>query len=289
MIGRRIIAFLVTLIAGSTPVAAQAPTFSVKTEEVRIDMLITEDGKPVRGLDASDFEVRDKGVLQKVEFLSFEQMPISATLILDMSSSVAGEKLKDLKDAANGLLQGLKREDRAALIAFSRKIRLLSPLTAEIKNVEIALSEAQSNPYGESSIIDASYAGLISAASKSDRPLVIVFTDGLDNSSWLTEEAVIESAKRNSAVVYAVTVGQMPDRTFLRDICKQTGGSLIEAKSTQNLGAVFLNILEEFRHRYLLTYSPTGVSPGGWHRIQVRVKNHDAKILARPGYLSGKE
>ena len=101
------------------------------------------------------------------------------------------------------------------------------------------------------------------------------------------EEAALESAKRSNAVVYAVSAGQMPIRTFLRNISKQTGGSLIEVESTQDLGAAFRNILEEFRHRYLLTYSPAGVSAGGWHRLQVRVRNRKAKILARPGYFSG--
>jgi Ca-activated chloride channel homolog len=289
MIYGSMLAFLVMFLARSTPAVSQTPLVSVKTEEVRIDMLVTDNGKPVRDLSASDFEVFDNGVLQKVKFASFEQMPISAILVLDMSSSVAGEKLRNLKEAGNGLLDGLKRGDRAALITFSRKIRLISPVTDDIKNVEKTLNDAQSYLFGESSVIDASYTGLILAESKSDRPLVIVFTDGLDNSSWLTEEAVLESAKRSNAVVYAVTAGHMPDKTFLRDISKHTGGSLIEVESTQDLGPAFLDILEEFRHRYLLTYSPTGVSPGGWHRLQVRVKNRNAKILARPGYLSGKE
>jgi VWFA-related protein len=287
MMHRSMLAFLVMLIARSMPAVSQTLLVSVKTEEVRVDMLVTDNGKPVRNLSASDFEVRDNGALQKVEFVSFEQMPISAILVLDMSSSVAGEKLKNLKDAGNGLLDGLKPGDHAALITFSRKIRLMSPVTDDIKNVERTLNDAQSYQFGESSVIDASYTGLILAESKSDRPLAIVFTDGLDNSSWLTEEAVLESAKRSNAVVYAVTAGHIPDKTFLRDISKHTGGSLLEVESTQDLAVAFLNILEEFRHRYLLTYSPIGVSPGGWHQLKVRVKNRNVKILARPGYLSG--
>ncbi len=280
------IVFLFAILAGA-PSSAPQSVISVKTEEVRIDMLITENGKPIRDLKASDFEVRDNGKLQEIAFLSFEQMPISAILVFDMSGSVAGEKLKNLKAAGSGLLDGLKSEDRAALITFSRQIKLGSPLTADFNNVKKTLREAQSNPLGESSLIDASYAGLVLAESKRDRPMVIVFTDGLDTSSSLPDKAVLESAIRGTAVVYAVTTRRLPNKTFLHDLSGLTGGSLLEVESIQDLGRVFLDILEEFRHRYLLTYSPTGVSRDGWHQLKIRVKNHKAKILARSGYFSG--
>jgi hypothetical protein len=56
--------------------------------------------------------------------------------------------------------------------------------------------------------------------------------------------------------------------------------------SLQQLSSRFVTILEEFRHRYLLSYSPKGVQPGGWHRLDVRVKNRrGATVRARPGYI----
>jgi hypothetical protein len=47
----------------------------------------------------------DNGVRQKVEFLSFERIPISATMVLDLSGSVAGEMLDNLKSAGSALLK----------------------------------------------------------------------------------------------------------------------------------------------------------------------------------------
>jgi VWFA-related protein len=282
-----IIAILFTIIAGIPSSSPQTPTISVKTEEVRIDMLATENGKPLSNLKMSDFEVRDNDVLQIIEYVSFEQLPINAILIFDMSSSVAGEKLKNLKAAGNELLNGLKSEDRSALITFSHQVRLGSPLTADINSVKKILSETKSNLFGDSSLIDASYAGLTLADAKNNRPLAIVFTDGLDTSSWLTDKAVLESAKRGDAVVYAVTTRRVMDKTFLSDLSRITGGSLLEVESDRDLVAAFLDILKEFRHRYLLTYSPSGVSRDGWHQLKIRVKNPNVKIVARSGYFSG--
>jgi hypothetical protein len=115
---------------------------------------------------------------------------------------------------------------------------------------------------------------------------VIVFSDGLDTSSWLAPEAVLDTARRTDAIVYGVAVSG-PKDDFLRDLTASTGGSLIEIQSTKNLGPVFLRILEEFRQRYLVSYSPRGVPPGGWHRLEVRVKRRGAAVKARPGYLAG--
>jgi VWFA-related protein len=279
---------VLTALAGVAPSASQTPTFSVKTEEVRINVLVTEKGKPVRGLTAADFEVRDTGVKQTINYVSLEQNHISATLVFDMSSSVAGALLQNLKDAGNGLLDRLKKGDRAALITFDRAVRLGSESTPDIGRVKTALDQVriQSPQGGTTSLIDASFAGLINAESKTDLPLVVIFTDGLDTSSWLTHEDVMETAKRCDAVVYAVSAGRLPGRTFLRDLTAATGGTAFEVESMNDIGRVFTNIIEEFRVRYLLTYSPRGVSKRGWHPLAVRVKRGNVKIMARTGYSS---
>ncbi len=77
-----------------------------------------------------------------------------------------------------------------------------------------------------------------------------------------------------------------PD-TFLRDIAGITGGSFVNLDSTEGLDETLLRLLDEFRQRYLVSYSPRGVAAGGWHRLEVRIKGRSAAVKARPGYLSG--
>ncbi len=274
------------LIAGILSEAAQKPTFSVKREEVRIDVLVTDNGKPVEGLTASDFEVLDNGVPQVIESASFQEIPASVILILDMSGSVAGRLVEHLKKAGFDLLDKLREGERAALITFNHAVMLDSTLTSDLQSVRQALDRTQPRSFGKTSLIDASYAGLIHAESKADQPLIIVFSDGLDTSSWLTDEAVLESARRSDAIIYAVSAGRLPDRMFLRELTQISGGFLVEVESTGDLGSVFVDILEEFRQRYLLTYVPREVDKAGWHELEVKVKNHPYdKISARQGYM----
>jgi VWFA-related protein len=249
-----------------------------------MDVLVTDHGKPLASLGAGDFEVFDNGVRQEIRSATLQKhTPISATLVFDMSSSVVGQLLDHLKEAARGFLDNLRSEDYAALIMFNNAVVLGAPPTHDFAQVKLALDQGQ--PFGKTSLIDGSYAGLVLAESRPDQPLLIIFSDGLDTFSWLTSEAVLDTAKSNDAVVYAVSSDRLPSKTFLHDLTRLTGGSLFEAKSTGHLPALFLSILEEFRQRYLVCYTPQGVSETGWHEVDVRVKDRSAKVRARPGYL----
>ncbi len=74
---------------------------------------------------------------------------------------------------------------------------------------------------------------------------------------------------------------------FLRELTALTGGRLFEVEKTANLSATFLSILDEFRQRYLVSYTPRGVSKDGWHKLAARLKSRKGSVKARPGYLAG--
>jgi len=268
------------------PVRTQQPTFSTRVEVVRVDVLVTENGRSVSGLKPADFEVADNGVPQKVDLVDVERLPLDLVLAFDISASVAGARLGQLRSASEVLLDELKDGDRVALVTFNQVVRLRSPLTAVRERVQAALEQVKAD--GSTALYDGSYLALMAVEQTSGRRLQIVFSDGLDSCSWLSAETVVETARRSGWVAYAVSVaeaGKSP--AFLRDLCDVTGGRLIEVESTWNLSSVFVDVLDEFRQRYMVTYSPRGVAKDGWHRLEVRVKGRKATVKARPGYLAG--
>jgi len=265
-------------------VTVSAQQFSSKVEAVRVDVLVTDKGKPIVGLKASDFEILDNGVPQRIDLVSFEQVPLNVILGFDMSDSVAGEKLDNLRRASALVLGGLRKEDQAALVTFSHVVLLGSPLTNDVQKVKNALDDV--GGIGETALIDGAFASIMVGESDAGRALLIVFSDGVDTASWLTAESVLNAAKRSDVVAYAVAVksGAKPD--FLHDLTSLTGGRLFEIEKAANLEATFLEILDEFRHRYLVSYTPRGVPKDGWHRLDVKVKK-GGTVKARPGYLAG--
>jgi VWFA-related protein len=275
------------LMASAPPVRArpQGGTFSVKVEAVRVDVLVTEGDRPILGLGPGDFELLDNGVPQQVDLVSFDQIPLNVILALDMSDSVAGDRLTRLQQAVGALLSKLHKDDQAALVTFSHRVALGAALGSNLAPMQQALLHVEGS--GDTALIDGAYAGIMVGEGDVGRGLLIVFSDGVDTASWLTPESVLETARRSDVVAYGVSVRSRAAPDFLAELASRTGGRLREIERTANLSAVFLSILDEFRLRYLVSYTPRGVGPTGFHRLDVRVKGRKATVRARPGYLAG--
>jgi len=272
------------LAAWAAGLAAQSQQiFSSAVEAVRVDVLVTDGGRPVRDLRAPDFELLDNGVAQQIDLVSFDEVPLNLVLVLDMSNSVVGERLDHLRQAAGHLLGGLKARDEAALVVFNEGVAQGSSLTTDLERIRQDLLRREGR--GDTALVDAIYGGLMMAESSIGRALMIVFSDGVDTASFLTADAVLDIAKRSDAVVYAAVAGAPAKIPLLHDLTELTGGAFHDAGTTANLSAVFEKILAEFRQRYLVGYSPRGVPREGWHRLEVRVKGKRLQVKARPGYF----
>ena len=286
--GTHLAAVVAVLVAGSVVViVAQQPppTFGRRVDAVRVDVLVTDKGTPVTGLTAADFEVTDNGVTQQVELLAFDQLPLNVIMAFDISESTAGERLLQLQIGARAVLGTLAGGDRAALLTFSDRVTLRRALTSDLATVRAAVNELSAS--GGTVLVDGAYSALMLAGSDSGRDLVIVFSDGLDTDSILTADRVLDTARRTEAVIYGVTAGSSGRIGFVKGLVDQTGGQSLEIPSAIDLQKTFAGIVDEFRRRYVLSFTPRGVSATGWHRLQVRVKGRRATVVARQGYTAG--
>ena len=270
-----------TVVLAGLSAVAPAQTFKSRVDTVRLDALVLDGNQPVLGLTAEDFEVRDDGAVQNVTLLAAGSLPLDVILTLDMSGSLAAGRLDALRAAADSLLGALHAHDRAAITTFSDAIHRLQPLTHDVDALRRALQHAV--PSGGTRLSDAVFASVGMVTPGDRRSLLIVFSDGLDTSSWLQPAAVIRAAERAEVVIYAVSAARVGKRGILREFTDRTGGKLLEVDSSA-LTTAFMTVLNEFRQRYVLSYTlPTTPSPG-WHDIDIRVKGRRATVRTRSGY-----
>jgi VWFA-related protein len=277
---------LLPVLAATAALALASPAaqtkFKSRVESVRFDALVTQDGRPVNGLTAPDFEVRDNGVLQKVTVVEESALPVDVILALDMSASLTQDRMLMLREAAFSLLDALDDDDRAALVTFTHVLTRRQGLTADHRLVRTALPETAQS--GGTALIDAIYAALAMSEPGEHRTLLIVLSDGVDTASWLDPDSVIRSAHRSETVIYAVsTAGPNRSPGILKEITAASGGEVFEVDSAR-LASTFVEIVKEFRRRYLLNYTHERTPAPGWHRIDVRVKRRGAVVKARSGY-----
>jgi Ca-activated chloride channel family protein len=294
------------LLAAFSLSGAKAPPrqrFRSTSELVAVDVLVMDGRRVVAGLTAADFVLLDNGVPQAIEQLHVERLPVTVIMVLDVSWSVVGERLESLKKAASAVVERLRPDDRAALISFSHRLEMQSAITADRRKLQDAIKSLAAE--GSTALRDAAYAGLAVRATDAGRALMVLFSDGVDTSSFLDERRVLEVARRSDVTVYPIGVRDQPaltrmggrlvvtgrdeiptDDRFLKALAEETGGRLVYADRNRDLGPTFARVLDEFNNRYVLGYAPKGVAGAGWHRVEVKLKNRKGTVTARRGYFA---
>src|ERR1700688_2553025 len=102
-------------------------TIRVDVNLVLVDATVkAKDGQIMANLKKDDFEVREDGVVQKLDVFSRDELPLDVALVLDLSDSI-GPFLGPLRDAATIALAALKPDDEVALFTFSTEAELRVP------------------------------------------------------------------------------------------------------------------------------------------------------------------
>jgi len=268
--------------------AQTPPVFGSGIEAVYLDAFVTRGGKPVPGLTAADFEVRDNDLLQQPKLVRLDHVSLSALLAFDVSYSTQGGKLAQLKSAAREFLNGLDPNDEAALVRFCQDVALGIAPTRDKATVVAGLESLQAG--GATAIFDALYLTLRRSWGPG-RPLVVLFTDGKDTASWLGLPAVTFAAQRTSAVLQVIGT-QDPDRggpdasdaRELRKLAESTGGRYWKSAAGKQFEEAFRAVLEAMKTRYLLSYEPLGVQREGRHAVNVKVRKRDVEVRTRGEY-----
>src|SRR5581483_885540 len=98
----------------------------------------------------------------------------------------------------------LRPDERAGVVTFSDRLRVPAPTTADLAHVRRVLAAITGD--GGTALRDAVQLSLVSRHDEGARPLMLVFTDGVDNASWLSDEEVLESVRRTGVVIHVVRV-----------------------------------------------------------------------------------
>jgi VWFA-related protein len=292
---------LATIPAGAAPQQEPRATFRAAADVVAVEASVRRDKRPVTGLKTSDFELLDNGVAQQISDLNYERLPIDVTVVLDVSASVTGAVLDQLRQSVRQLKADLGPRDRLKLVAFNMQVRRLADFEAPATATDTAFASLSGR--GSSAIFDSVAVQLASPSLEGRRHLIVLFTDGQDSSSISDPDALFDVAKRTTATVDIVLASTAPERSsaspFARSpgrppitvgrmydqLARETGGLVVAATAGENLASTFRRTLADFRASYVLYFTPQGVAPSGAHTIDVRVKQDGTDVRARRGYI----
>lgn len=252
------------------------------------------DGHLVTGLAREAFEVFEDGDPQPIAQFTHERVPVSLGLLLDVSDSMYGQRIKDARAAVERFLFDLlDPQDQFFLLAFNHQPHVVTKWTTSAVDVRRALDELR--PFGGTAVYDALVSALpLMERRARQRAAFVIVSDGADTASDLTLRETRAALLRSDAFVYAIAIDS-PERQpintrvnpeALREITSQSGGTTQIVRDAAGLDTATRAIAEELNSQYLIGYSPPRPPDGQFHSIRVRVKGRDHRVRARNGYVA---
>ena len=283
---------------GQDPAVA---AFKSSVDMVRIAAVVRDQkGRFVQDLTAHDFEVLDGGQTRAISDLQRDLAGVSIAVLFDVSGSMEGHMANAREAAAHVLSWMDATRDEAAVYTFDTHLDERMPFTTGLRTLPDSMTHVV--PFGATSLRDAiAETARRVGARDGRRRAVLVMTDGADNASHLTPEAVASIASAIDVPVYIFGIVASIDNPSadesthaagstsfegpLADLAAWTGGHVFVASTPGQRSVAARQIVDELRHQYVIAFESSGRP--GWHPLVVRARNKDLIVRARSGYIAG--
>jgi Ca-activated chloride channel homolog len=222
-----------------------------------------------------------------------------------IASAVSGSNVFILFDTSNYMFRGrgfvfaqdsiaefvrtLDHPYQVAFYSYSRDFYRAASLTTDRSQVLRGVRETVNGD--DSALYNALLMTLKDAAQYSGRKVVVVFSNGPDNSSMVSPEDVDELAQSEGVPIYMVSTREAKldaaSAAVFSRMTASTGGEAYFAKSWKDQRDAFTSIREDLAHLYFMSYYPQPNPNRGWRAITVKLTNPKYKkyrIRTRSGY-----
>ena len=271
-------------VARTATVAAQSGRFKSGAELVPLTVTVTDRaGRYVPDLTAADFAVFEEGRPQVVSHFAAGHVPIDVGFLIDTSSSM-GNNLALAQKAACGLVRHLRDGDRGAVTGIASTVLLHQSMTPDLARVDAALRSTRAQ--GETALYEALYVALRQhQRERADTPeirrrVIVLLSDGIDTSSHVTFEDVLDLVRRVDVTIYVVALagdpsllsaagappGARESAYALRTFASESGGRLFTPRTPRELPQIYDAIGQELSHQYVIGYVPAGSGGEGLFR-----------------------
>jgi VWFA-related protein len=276
------------------------PPFRSGVDLVTLHVTVTDSRHHyLRDLSAADFQVFEDGRAQQLAFFQSTGLPLAITLVLDTSGSVGGT-LPLVKEAASDFVGALEPGDIGSVIAFDTRIAVLQDFTTDQSALAAAIQRVQAGD--STSLYTAVYIALKelqratrpAAGQRARREVMVLLSDGDDNSSAVTFDDLLNAVTGSDTAIYTIRLSRAPfhwrgsdtSEFVLRRLSEQTGGRAFSPRSELELPQVYREIRAELASQYALAFVSNDRRRGrGLRQLAVLVSRGGAVARTKRGYL----
>jgi VWFA-related protein len=232
---------------------------TVDVMQVVVPVVVTDRrGNYVPGLKKGDFTILEDGVQQDVSYFSTSgKSTFHLALLIDISSSMK-DKIAEVKTVAKSFLKQLiRRDDKAIVLFFNHDVFEDSEFTNDIGELANSLSVAI--PFGATALYDAIAYSVKLLKSIIGQNIIILFSDGEDNSSTIDPYTLMKIVERSNSVIYSI--GRSMDvqtqyQELLSKISNSSGGMTFFFEDIGQLEKLYSTIRRDIQAKYVLQFAP---------------------------------
>lgn len=253
-------------------------------------------------LEQEDFEVIDDNVRQEIVTFGKGEVPLAASVLIDSSVSMSGERLRSALRGAETFLRAMRPTDQTSVVLFSDRWLQATPFSGDAESLISSLRGVKAA--GGTALNDTLYLALKKLEAEQGRRVIILLSDGIDSHSALRMPEVTWLAQRSRALIYWIRTDPRPDgdltlssawkdpetyraeRKELTAAVLESGGRVVELANIKNAESAFTEILSELREQYAFGYYPSkNKGDNSWHKIQVKVRRSELVVRTKNGYI----
>ncbi|HKU26021.1 MAG TPA: VWA domain-containing protein [Candidatus Sulfotelmatobacter sp.] len=299
-------------LAPSSEVAASSSTSSLlpasqprswiirkSVDETALFFAVSDHGHMVSDLNLPSIQLRDDGKPPErvVQFLPQSKLPLRLALIIDTSGSVQ-QRFGFEKHAAEKFLERVLNgtTDLGFVAGFNTDTVVTQDFSPDPQKLGSGVEKLQNA--GGTALFDAISLATWKLAAYPEQQrvarVVVVLTDGEDNSSHRSLKQVLHDAEESGVTIYPVstkeTSGPKTDADRILDtLAERTGGESMFPGDVFALNKSLEKLRELIRSRYLLAYKPANFAPNGHYHPITIIAERDGKHLqvhVRKGYYA---
>jgi Ca-activated chloride channel homolog len=273
-------------------VRGQQPIFRAETRLVVLQATVRNNrGELVTDLDKDAFTVYENGKRQPITLFRRDDVPVSIGLLIDTSASMRPLRT-EVEAAALAFVRASHPLDEVFVVNFAVKARVDVPMTNDLRSLETGVSAVDA--IGGTAIRDAVILAqnYLQLHASHDRRILLVITDGNDNTSSATRDQLRQMSEHNETAIFAVGLfgddrSAKRGRQELEQLTERTGGVMYCPTSIDQIDSVMLDIAHLIRNQYTIGYTPLDQTLDGKYRT-IRVKVTGAgggsSVRTRAGY-----
>lgn len=273
----------------------EVPIFRADTRLVVLyTSVVDKNGRLVTNIPESAFKVYENNVVQPLKIFRREDVPVSMGIIIDNSGSMRDKRAK-VAAASMDLVKASNPQDEVFIVNFNDDAYLDQPFTSDTKKLEDALEKIDSK--GGTAMRDAISMSIdyLKDNGKKDKKVLLVVTDGNDNTSNETLEQLVRKARQSEVLIYCIGLLNEEEprearkaKRALKDLADASGGLDYYPKDLAEVERITPQVAHEIRNQYILGYNPTNAAlDGSFRQIRVVVTGFGhPTVRTRSGYYA---